>query len=460
MYEQQKRYLVFMLLGWCFSVPIKLIAAQNMDWSIDFVAVVAQAQATWNGGGFPLHGILSSVAAYNPPFLVWLHLPTSFVIHDPFWIIFLTMIVFNFFSTFFIYRAGEILVNQQVGFIAAILFTFSDMGISSAYLNWAQLLLPGFMAFCIDGLMRWHHYRDMHYGIQAGLGALCAFMTHFSAILYFPALLLGALFLRVKWSWRWSILGIILGSLIISPYLKFQLERSFIDVQAFIRRESLISRDVIEEYQRLSSNGIESSAEPIVSTMTVPRVETAPSFFTHLIQTSLNLILYLIEALALFQFMSMRTHPNLIFVDVLIRFISLMGFVWIFVKWLKLSSSYFKRVLGAVNDSKIAKNLLMILMIWFTIFIGLVATSATPTRQYTYYTSLIPIHLWLASYVLVRMMSFRQNSYLSYAIVIGGVVLVCFAASAERIARVILYDYQSFSIYNAWLYRHVSGVVE
>ncbi|MEO1287515.1 MAG: glycosyltransferase family 39 protein [Chloroflexota bacterium] len=233
------------LLIWLMSVPLKLFVAQNMPWDIDIVPVVARnAQYTLT----PV-GTLASVAAYNLPMLEWLHLPAQWLIGDVWWTIVLTLLTINLLGTLAIYGLGKSMFSQRVGLVAGILFTFSEVGVSSSYTAWAQLLLPAFFAMTLYTLWLWVKHEKGYWLAISGIIATVAFMTHFSAVLLYPAMLAFALVTRAKWQWNWLIIGAIIIGLFFAPYIIFQIERDFIDARAFITQEPLVSNAILAQYE-------------------------------------------------------------------------------------------------------------------------------------------------------------------------------------------------------------------
>ena len=222
------------------SLPIKFATAQNMPWDIDFVPVVSRNVEYL----IPPVGTLSSVAAYNLPMLQWLHLPAQWLTGNVWWTIFLTLLTFNFLGTTALYALGVSMFNQRVGIVAAVLFTFSEVGISSSYTAWAQLLLPGFFAMVMLSLWLWIKHERGIYLAVAGIIATAAFMTHFSALLLYPAMLAVAIATRAKWQWGWLAIGAGIVILMFMPYLLVEFERDFTDVKAFISQEPLVTEAV------------------------------------------------------------------------------------------------------------------------------------------------------------------------------------------------------------------------
>ena len=141
------------------SIGVKLVAAQLLVWEADYVPLLSRGTAWLDGGAFPAVGTLSSVAAFNLPFLVWLQLPALLLTRHVPTVLIGTQLAFNLLATLAVYRLGSDLIDERAGMIAALLFTYSQVGISSAYTAWAQLLLPGFCVFFVYCLYRWKSRR-------------------------------------------------------------------------------------------------------------------------------------------------------------------------------------------------------------------------------------------------------------------------------------------------------------
>ncbi|MEO1163280.1 MAG: glycosyltransferase family 39 protein, partial [Chloroflexota bacterium] len=186
------------------SAPAKLIAAINMPWDIDIVPVVERnVQYTLT----PI-GTLSSVAAYNLPMLEWMHLPAQWLTGNVWWTIVLTLMVFNALGTLAVYALSiDLFDDKRAALVSAVFFTLSEVGVSSTYTAWAQLLLPTYFVLVTLCLWWWYQREQGIWLALAGILATAAFMTHFSALLLYPAMLVFALLVRAKWQWGWLIAG-------------------------------------------------------------------------------------------------------------------------------------------------------------------------------------------------------------------------------------------------------------
>ncbi|MCU0514791.1 MAG: hypothetical protein MUE40_19730, partial [Anaerolineae bacterium] len=269
-----KPALLALLLLWLLTLPVKWLAAHNMGWDIDFVPVVAYGLRFLEGGAFPVHGTLSSVAAYNMPLLVWLHLPALALTRSPYMAMLLTLLVWNGVGTLYAFIAGRQLAGDRAGLAAAALFTLSETGVSGSYTAWAQLLLPTFYLVVWVHLWRWQATgRGVHLAL-CGSVATAALMTHFSAIVLYPALLVMALLTRARWQGRWLAAGTAISLALLLPYGLFQIERDFVDIRAFLTRQPTIPAAVLAQYRSAAAET--PAPPPVMATTPRPNTETPP----------------------------------------------------------------------------------------------------------------------------------------------------------------------------------------
>lgn len=237
----------FVVAGWLLSAAFKLSLSDTVIFDYDIVPVVALGWEWLHAGGpFPVHGTLASVAAYNLPGLVWLHLPALMVTSSPWLAMVLTLLWFNMLGTFAAYALGRELSDPLGGAAAALLFAFSEGAIAATTTAWAQLLLPTFFVGVALCLFRWRRTGHGGWMLAAGLIALLAFMTHFSAVLLLPVMIVFWLLSGAALRWRWLLLTAALAGALLAPYLAFQAQRDFRDLQAFLTRRVQIPQDAFE----------------------------------------------------------------------------------------------------------------------------------------------------------------------------------------------------------------------
>jgi len=243
------------------SIGVKLVAAQLLVWEADYVPLIARGAAWLDGGAFPVLGTLSSVAAYNLPFLVWLQLPALLLTRHVPTVLIGTQLAFNLLATLAAYRLGKDFIDERAGMIAATLFTYSQIGISSAYTAWAQLLLPGFCLFFVYCLYRWKVDGRAGFVALTWLVATAACMTHFSAVLFFGVLAALWLILRLPWNARGLAAGALLSAAMLAPYMAFEIEQDFADLRAFFTRSHRIDAPTLAQYAHLKPEAQSSRAD-------------------------------------------------------------------------------------------------------------------------------------------------------------------------------------------------------
>lgn len=244
--------LALMLLA---SAALKLYASRLLVWEVDYVPVLSRSQTWLDGGAFPVLGTLSSVAAFNMPFLVWMQLPALLVTQDVRLVLVGTQLSFNLLTTCIVFRLGAELFDRRAGLLAAALFAFSNGGIAGAYTAWAQLQLPGFFALFGYGLFRWKRENRAWQAALALIAATAAFMTHFSAALLYGVLAVLWVALGLSVNRRGLLVGFLVSFVMLAPYLMYEAQVDFVDLKAHITRRSRISAETLAEYAHLKPRG-------------------------------------------------------------------------------------------------------------------------------------------------------------------------------------------------------------
>lgn len=474
-----RKYVYFALLLLILaSLPVKLLAAQNMPWDIDIVPVVSRLAES----PLPATGTLSSVAAYNMPMLQWLHLPAFWVTGDVYGTILLTLITFNILSTIAVFCIGDSMFDARVGLGAALLFTFSETGISSSYTAWAQLLLPGYYAMTLLFIWEWHRQEKGLYLALSGIAATAAFMTHFSAILLYPALLVFALLTRARWQWRGLFFGSIACMMMLAPYLNFDRQEGFANVRAFLKQDSRVDPQLLDSVAYLKPEGgilpREQASMPGIETPTTsPNPETTPSvqpsasprpslqerFSTFAgdiprqvwrgLSLGFDTRLRGLDAISPDFTRGARFFINLPFTLFLIGFVYGLGRT---LQDLRFNSGFWPRLAQTLTQTPYGKISLI------NSFLGVIIMSLVVTRsgnQPTYFMGLSS-----AQYVVTAAMALIIAEKARKRLVLVA-LLVLFLGygliqSADRVARWQQHDDTQYSRYQVSLYRHVSDAVD
>lgn len=446
---------IFILL---LSIPIKFATAQNMPWDIDIVPVVSRNVEYL----IPPVGTLSSVAAYNFPMLEWLHLPAQWLTGDVWWTIFLTMLIFNLLGTTALYALGLSMFNQRVALVATVLFTFSEVGISSAYTAWAQLLLPGFFAMLMLCLWKWVYKEEGFWLASAGVIATAAFMTHFSALLLYPVMLIFALVTRAKWQIRWLIAGAISVILMFTPYMLVQIERDFIDIKAFASQEPLVTEDVLAQYEIYKPGytaPIESSQLDTSIREEAPQGETTPQIRPKWLRA----IDYALES-PRWYWQAMTTAFGTRTRGISKAFPALTPFTAIFltIPKIMLVLSIITASIGYIREFPKNKSFtttqsgrLLLLVGFLTVMIALMILTRT-IKNSSYWMGFMSIEYLIAAYAVSLLPDSRRIMILIFV----GLLAYAGLQNTERALRLIQHDDSQFTSYNVSIYRHVENTVD
>ena len=460
------------------SAVVKLHAAQLLAWEADYVPLIARGQAWLAGGDFPVVGTLSSVAAYNMPFLVWLQLPALLITRDVPTVLIGTQLAFNLLATWILFRLGGRLFSPGAGLIAAALFTLSDTGISSAYTAWAQLLLPGFyiaFAYC---LYRW---KTEGRGWQAALTwivATAAFMTHFSAILLFAVLLVLGLLWRLPLPRKGLALGIVISALMLVPYLTFEARHNFVDLRAFFSQRHRISSAVLAEYAYLKPEAGTTAAQapanrdadaaptPPDAPATEPRILRGLRWLATIPwQLIASLRLAFQGDLANLRDFQPTLYALSNWLRVLLEACFWLGFGHALLQFSRVWLTCFRALPSErgrwrqgwqfARDglaANAAGRNLFLLLITLGIAGGLILARAGPQQQPSYYTGLISLQFLMCSYAILAPK--RQRHWRNLLLVF--IVIYIGLTPIDRFVRVSQQDRAAHTPLNLGLYRNIN----
>ncbi|MEM9955544.1 MAG: glycosyltransferase family 39 protein [Chloroflexota bacterium] len=449
------------LLIWLMSVPLKLFVAQNMPWDIDIVPVVARnAQYTLT----PV-GTLASVAAYNLPMLEWLHLPAQWLTGDVWWTIVLTLLTINLLGTLAIYGLGRSMFSQRVGLVAGILFTFSEVGVSSSYTAWAQLLLPAFFAMTLYTLWLWVKHEKGYWLALSGIIATVAFMTHFSAVLLYPTMLAFAIVTRAKWQWNWLIIGAIIIGLLFTPYILFQIERDFIDARAFITQEPLVSNATLAQYEsyKIEYRSLETPTDTDNTQSVAPSlpVEPSPPIVRPRWQRAID---YALEA-PIWYWRAMTTAfiTQTRAINLAIPQLAPITRTFLTLQHVLLVVSISTALFHYLRNFKKQKSLtatpsgrLLLVTGFLTVYIAIMLLTRTIDNS-SYWMGFMSIQYLILAYAISLVP--EQNRIIN---AIAVILLIAYVGlqTTERSLRIIQHDDSQFSAFNVSIYRHVEATVD
>jgi len=228
---------VFTTWLWIALIFIGILWALNpisYSWSADMVAVIRTVEQFPKHGILPVKGILSSVAAYNMPGLVWLLLPASLIFSDPRWIAMATAIPLNLVSAFVLYRLASRMMHEKLALACVITYCLSPLTIEFSRSLWAQHYLGAFYIIIAYSLAEWAIERKICYGATAIIFIVYAAMIHFSSLVLLGAWVVVWLLWRPPMKFSRMLVALLVCAILLTPYLYFQLGRNFQDLKAFV----------------------------------------------------------------------------------------------------------------------------------------------------------------------------------------------------------------------------------
>ena len=446
---------------------------------------VIQRGLVWlDGGAFPAYGTLSSVAAFNLPFLVWLQLPVMLFTHHIPTILILTQLIWNFLGTMFVYRLGREMFRPTIGLIGATIFTFTDVSIAGSYTAWAQLLLPTFYVIVLYLLYQWRRSGHDRYPALCLIVTTATFMTHFSAVLLYGVIIGVGVIVRLPLRWRGLLIGIIVSLLMLAPYLAFQVEREFVDLKAFFSRQTTIPQAVLDQYAYLKpENQVIPTAISTTQANTPPTVNNEPvqsSRLERAITWGLSVPQQYIEGMALMfgtKLGNLRTYIlPLYLINEALRVGTILllfgGYITGFIRFVRHLRTYWRThdkttlkdrydSLGTVLVTTEAGSVVFILAFVLILLTGLIITRASPSIQPTYYTGLLGIELLVIAYALVRLLEkFIQSKSVGKWLLIGLVASIAILPALDRIVRVTTHNDEPFTPFNVWLYSSIDDATD
>ncbi len=443
------------------SIGVKLVAAQLLVWEADYVPLIARGSAWLDGGAFPVVGTLSSVAAYNLPFLVWLQLPALLLTRHVPTVLIGTQLAFNLLATFAAYRLGVEFIDERAGMIAATLFTYSQIGISSAYTAWAQLLLPGFGVFFVYYLYRWKVTGRAGFVALTWLVATAAFMTHFSAVLFFGVLAALWLILRLPWNARGVAAGALLSVAMLTPYLVFEVGQEFADLRAFFTRSHRIDTQTLAQYAHLKPEAPSSQADaPHAAEAPPPEPALPEGRLQSGIHYALSLPGHALIALRLpFQgeLLSLRAQlPSLVPLEVALQ-VALEACFWIGCGFALVRCRRNWRSITAIPAllcESAAGRTLLAMLVMLGLLAGLLVVRATPDENASYYTSLLCLQYLVCAYGLRCLVGERRQIM---RVCLALVLIWASLNSLDRVLRVAGHDASLHSAHNMSLYHSIEA---
>lgn len=206
------------------SYPVKFDQAQ----------VLYLTRGAFTDVGFPTHGILNSLKAYNPPFFVWLYIFPMAVTDDPSQVLILPAVVLHAASMVILFSLGRRYIGPKAGLVAAAVYALTPQGLYFGHSSWAQGLLPSFYLLFLFCVSRWLLEGKGWYAAPTLFLAAWTTGIHWAGALTLGVLIILSLCLRGVPKVTPVLVGAVLSLLIWAPYLGFEKGRSFSDLRALL----------------------------------------------------------------------------------------------------------------------------------------------------------------------------------------------------------------------------------
>lgn len=445
---------------WALSLPLQAFVARQMPFDHDFVPVVSLGWDWLMGGDFPAYGTLSSVTAYNMPMLIWLYLPAQIVTSHVGWAIFLTGVLLNLMGAWALLHWLGAMFGKGAGWVGATLFLFSEIAIAGSYTAWAQVQLPTLYALTSYAMWRWWRAttRDGSalWLALMGVGAFVSFMVHFASVMLFVALLIAGLLARARWTWRGLLAGGLICGALIAPYALFQLERDWVDVRAFLARESPIPQAELQAIQRDIYGGHTPAIDSPPAEVSPPADVSTPSR----LERGLNLVLALPgqvwHGLVLPYWTPHLRHA----IEGIFLLLGLGRALWGMGQSVRREG--WRWLLAGWSETQAGRaSLVVVIIVGFTLALSLMRNP--PHQQLPYYYGTFVWHYALVAYGVMGVMAWLgrlPRAWLGRGIVVAWLIVGMSATVFERWQRIADWDETRHDAGNVWLYRHIEGVAD
>lgn len=196
---------------------------------------IAGALAWLNGGEWPLVAMKSSYGLYNPPLVRYLYavplalgLGVTGVAALTAWLNTLGVVALAV-------GVGRVW-GARAAFWAVMVLAFNPWAVHFSKLIWMQTTAPFFASLALMcALWLWADDTPRGWPVVVGLVALAgAVQVHLTSAVVGAALMVAALVVPPRLSWRALAWGVALAGLMFVPYLLFQLQNNWVDVRTLL----------------------------------------------------------------------------------------------------------------------------------------------------------------------------------------------------------------------------------
>lgn len=215
---------------------------------VDVIASMVRAVALVERGHIPQRGNLTDLHAFRPPGHIWLMVPGASVLSDPRLVEIAATGLLYPLTLWGVFVLARRIYGSVIALWAVLFYAFSSIAI-----NFAAVLQPKaypvFTVWMVYGIVRWVSGRDARW-LAASL-LIFAFGTY----VHIEMLPFALIYPVVWWRYRAPLrpapiaTALLLALVMWSPYLHFQIERGFIDMESQLLMQPLFPRaEIIDPY--------------------------------------------------------------------------------------------------------------------------------------------------------------------------------------------------------------------
>ncbi len=229
-----KKYLFFTLVVFCAAI-FRLTNLNLIEFKCDEAINLFLASRPLFGHPFPPGSTVSSIGILNPPLLNYLIFPFTLVSIDP-KAVSLFIGVLNTLAIGLFFLLVDKYYNRMTALIASILLAFAPWPILLSRKIWAQDFIFPLTIPLLFSLHKIVFEKKEKQWTTFVFFSLLLIQLHQSTIFFLAPLTLFLLLSKVKWSFKYIFVGLILGVVPVIPYLLYFLN----DPQAiFVAKERL-----------------------------------------------------------------------------------------------------------------------------------------------------------------------------------------------------------------------------
>ena len=216
------------------AVVLQLLFIPSYTLKMDQAQKLYLARDFWAEGSFPVYGIVNSLRAFNPPFVIWLFLfPVLLVDHTV--VLILPALVLNSLALYTLFILGRRYLSVSAGIVAAAMYAFLPRGIYFGHSSWTTGLQPHLYIFMIYLLAEWLLERKKW--PPALLLPLASWMIgfHWGALITLGVIGGMALIHKGPVAWRPVLAGMLVAAVLWVPFLVFEHGRGYADLLVPVR---------------------------------------------------------------------------------------------------------------------------------------------------------------------------------------------------------------------------------